>query len=296
MSSFTIACPEHFSFRQCLHFLQRSPLELLHTVQDEEVWSVIRVKEKPILFSVKEGLQNQLVVQVWNQRITVLSEQAISHFVTAWFDLKTHLAPFYSMASRDALLKPLVKRYAGYRIVGIPDLFESLSWAIIGQQINLPFAYRLKQQFVHSFGDQLTWNDKTYYQYPEPSVVANLDAAELLRLQFSRQKADYVIATAKTIVSGAISEESLAGMSFEEAKECLVKLRGIGNWTANYVLMKTFHHPNAFPLEDAGLHQAIRNQLSLPAKPSCREVEQLFKKYEGWEAYATVYLWRSLSA
>lgn len=294
MSSFTIACPEYFSFRQSLHFLQRSPLELLHTVQDEEVWRVIRVKEKPVLFSVKAGSQNQLVVQVWNQRITDLSEQTISHFVTAWFDLKTNLAPFYSMAAKDALLKPLVNRYAGYRIVGIPDLFEALSWAIIGQQINLPFAYRLKQQFVQSFGDKLTWNDKAYYQYPKPSVVANLDVAELLRLQFSRQKADYVIATARAMVSETISEEALAGLSLEEAKECLLKLRGIGNWTANYVLMKTFHHPNAFPLEDAGLHQAIRNQLSLPAKPSYREVVQLFKKYEGWEAYATLYLWRSL--
>jgi len=68
----------------------------------------------------------------------------------------------------------------------------------------------------------------------------------------------------------------------------------VGNWTANYALMRTFRYPNAFPLEDAGLHNAIRNQLKLKSKPSLEKVKRLFKKYKGWEAYATLYLWKSL--
>nr|MCU0399121.1 DNA-3-methyladenine glycosylase [Cyclobacteriaceae bacterium] len=59
-------------------------------------------------------------------------------------------------------------------------------------------------------------------------------------------------------------------------------------------LMKTFHYPDAFPLEDAGLHNAIKNQLGLTKKPSLQFVKMLFEKYKGWEAYATLYLWKSL--
>ena len=295
MSSFIIETPKEFSFHQCLHFLNRSPNELLHLTQGEQVQKIIRVHDKTILFSIETDLQNQLVVSVLNQRTTATLQQAICSYVTDWFDLKTDLKPFYALASKDPKLKSLVKKYAGYRIVGIPDLFEALSWAIIGQQINLSFAYRLKQQFVQSFGEKFSWKERTYYHFPAAELVAGLNPASLLALQFSRQKATYVIATANAFASGTISKEQLSLLTFLEAKERLIKLKGIGNWTANYTLMKTFHYSNAFPLEDAGLLQAIRRQLNLSAKPTLQQVEQLFKKYKGWEAYATLYLWRSLS-
>lgn len=295
MSSFIIETPKEFSFHQCLHFLNRSPQELLHVTQGEQVQKIIRVHDKSILFSVETDIQNQLVAHILNQRITATIQHEIRHYVTDWFDLKTDLKPFYALASKDPILKSLVKKYAGYRIVGMPDLFEALSWAIIGQQINLSFAYRLKQQFVQSFGEKFSWKERTYYHFPAAELVSRLNPHSLLALQFSRQKAEYVIATAKAFASGAISKEHLSMLSFSDAKERLIKLKGIGNWTANYVLMKTFHYPNAFPLEDAGLHQAIRRQLHLSAKPTLQQVEQLFNRYKGWEAYATLYLWRSLS-
>ena len=83
-------------------------------------------------------------------------------------------------------------------------------------------------------------------------------------------------------------------MPLKEAKEELMKIKGVGNWTANYALMKTFRYPDAFPLEDAGLHNAIKNIKGMKAKPSLDQVKRIFKKYKGWEAYATLYFWKSL--
>ena len=80
----------------------------------------------------------------------------------------------------------------------------------------------------------------------------------------------------------------------EAAKERLRQIKGVGNWTANYALMKTYRYRDAFPLEDAGLHNAIKNQLGLKSKPSLDRVKRMFRKYKGWEAYATLYLWKSL--
>jgi DNA-3-methyladenine glycosylase II len=84
------------------------------------------------------------------------------------------------------------------------------------------------------------------------------------------------------------------GLNLTQAKEELIKIKGIGNWTANYALMKTFRYPDAFPLEDAGVHNAIKNLKGLKVKPSLDQVRRIFKKYKGWEAYATLYLWKSL--
>src|SRR4030095_11900447 len=99
---------------------------------------------------------------------------------------------------------------------------------------------------------------------------------------------------ARAFHEGIISKEKISILPFGEAREELLKLKGIGNWTANYALMKTFHHPVAFPIEDAGLHQAIRHHLKLKRKPELKEIQRLFKNYKGYEAYATLYFWRSL--
>jgi DNA-3-methyladenine glycosylase II len=98
----------------------------------------------------------------------------------------------------------------------------------------------------------------------------------------------------EAFASNAVSKEVLSKLSFEDAKMELMKIKGIGNWTANYALMKTFRYPNAFPLEDAGVHNAIKNLKGMKKKPSLEQVKRIFKKYKGWEAYATLYLWKSL--
>ena len=198
------------------------------------------------------------------------------------------------MAKKDPVLQSLVKNYRGYRIIGQPDLFESLIWAVLGQQINLAFAYTLKQKFVETFGETIEVNGDRFHLFPTFSIVSRLAPEALLTLQFSRQKAAYTIGIANAFVDGSISKEKIKGLSLNDAKEELIKIKGIGNWTANYALMKTFRYPDAFPLEDAGLHNAIKNQLHLKAKPKLERVKKIFKKYKGWEAYATLYLWKSL--
>jgi DNA-3-methyladenine glycosylase II len=288
-----ITPPEIFSFKESLYFLKRSPHELLHFTDDNSVEKFIRVKNKNVIFSIREA-GKKLRVDFLNGKFSSEIETAVSGYIHHWFDLETDLVSFYKTVKKDALLKSITRKYHGYRIISIPDLFESLSWAIIGQQINLSFAYQLKKRFVESFGSRLQFNGRTYFLFPEPQKVTGLDRTDLLPLQFSRQKADYIIGIAKEISTGNLSQEKLATLSFSEAHAELIRYKGIGNWTANYALMKTFHHPSAFPLEDAGLHQALRNQLKLEVKPTKAEVEKLFKKYKGWEAYATLYFWRTL--
>lgn len=289
----TLALPDEFNYQHCLQFLKRSPKELLHTLDGNTVYKAIQIETEIILFSVREE-QDALVIDFINTKPTALQREKTKQFVTEWFDLETDLKPFYRLARKDELLKPLLKKYSGYRIVGQPDLFESLVWAVLGQQINLGFAYTLKQRFVETFGDAVQWNGNAYHLFPSAEKVADLTDDDLLPLQFSRQKSKYTVGIAQAFAEGSISKHQLMGLSLTEAKEKLMTIKGIGNWTANYALMKTFRYPDAFPLEDAGLHNALKNQLSLDKKPSVDRVKKIFKKYAGWEAYATLYLWKSL--
>jgi len=297
---FVIAAPSEFSFELCMGFLQRSPRELLHRWDNGRVRKLLHLGNRPVLFELEEVIhptaspQKGIRVRVLNATLEKEERALLEQYVRAWFDLDTDLKPFYEKVSKDKLLGDLIKRYHGYRIIGQPDLFESLVWAVLGQQINLAFAYTLKQRFVERFGTSLEFEGSHYYSFPLPEVVAQLTDAELLPLQFSRQKSQYTATIGRAFASQTINQERLATMSLAEAKDTLMQIKGVGNWTANYALMKTFRYKDAFPAEDVGIHNAIRIIKNSKKKPTVDEVRRLFKKYKGWEAYATLYLWKSL--
>jgi DNA-3-methyladenine glycosylase II len=293
MQRVSLSVPKEFSFALSINFLQRSAKEILHRVTDTHVTKLLNVEGSLILFRVSFD-RNQLHIDFLKGSPSKKTTQLISDFVHEWFDLETDLKPFYAMAAEDKLLRDLTIQFHGYRIVGQPDLFESLVWAVMGQQINLQFAYTIKQQFVELYGRHLEFEGEKYYLFPTAEQVALLKPEELLPLQFSRQKAQYTILIAQAFASGVVSKEKLKELSITAAKEELMKIKGVGNWTANYALMKTFRYPDAFPLEDVAIHNAIRILKKMKAKPTLDQVKRVFKKYKGWEAYATLYLWKSL--
>jgi DNA-3-methyladenine glycosylase II len=293
MSKILIPVPDEFSFEHTLSFLTRSPRELLHRADHEQVTKLLKFGNESVLFKVTMG-KRQLVATFLHGDPSAEAKAYVKQYIAEWLDLQTDLKPFYRFAAKDHLLKSLVKKYYGYRIVGQPDLYESLTWAVLGQQINLAFAYTLKQRFVESYGSRIDFEGTSYHLFPEAASVRLINPDDLLKLQFSRQKSNYTINIAEAFVSGLIVPEKLRQLPLTEAKAELMKIKGIGNWTANYALMKSFRHPDAFPLEDAGVHNAIRNQLKLKEKPDLEKIRRIFKKYKGWEAYATLYLWKSL--
>lgn len=293
MSKIYLPLPEEFSYEMNFQFLERSPRELLHRVENNSVVKLVKAGDEKVLFRIRPG-DGRLMLDFLNGTPSAEAKSFVRAYVTEWFDLETDLKPFYIMASGDKILKELVNRFYGYRIIGQPDLFESIVWAVLGQQINLQFAYTLKQRFVEQFGERLFWNEQSYFLFPTARLVAELKDEVLLPLQFSRQKSRYTITIAEAFASGELSKEKLTGLTLEDAKEKLMKIKGVGNWTANYALMKTFRYRDAFPLEDAGVHNAIKNLKKMDRKPTLDEVRKLFKKYKGWEAYATLYLWKSL--
>lgn len=292
--SFSVSTPALFSFELCMDFLRRSPKELLHRCDEDGVVKALHLQGEDILFRVTQSGKDQLSIRIVEGTLTPERRSALSEYVNQWFDLRTDLNPFYKSVKQDPLLGELVRKYRGYRIVGQPDLYESLVWAVLGQQINLSFAYTLKGRFVETYGRKLHHDGQDHYIFPSFGDVAQLDPLHLLPLQFSRQKAQYTVNISKAFAEGQVQPHLLSKLPLAEAKEELMRIKGVGNWTANYALMKTFRYPDAFPLEDAGLHNAIRNRMGLVQKPTLGRVKSLFKKYRGWEAYATLYLWRSL--
>ncbi len=223
-------------------------------------------------------------------------EAALREKVTALFDLERNLSPFYDLLCADPDLAFMATDYWGLRLMGIPDLFEALCWSIIGQQINLTFAYTLKRRLVELAGEKIAYDGHVYFGFPTPEHISTLTVEQLRALQFSGRKAEYLIGLARTFAAGHMSRKYLLSLPTPQAQvQALTSLRGIGEWTAHYALMKSLKVPSALPYGDVGLYNALFKVKNLPKKPSRAELTAVFEPFRGWEAYFTLYLWRTLA-
>ena len=199
------------------------------------------------------------------------------------------------MLKSDPVLNHISETYYGLRIGSHPDLFEAACWAVMGQHINLNFAYILKKRFVESFGERFRIDDRVFYLFPTPEMIAKQTVNRFRQLQFTEKKSEYIIEFAQKMKDGTLSKNTLLKKdSFQLIKKELMGLHGVGQWTAEYVCLRCLKDPAAFPVDDVGLQNAIKQQLGIRAKPSIDEIYKFSKRWKNWEAYATFYLWNSL--
>lgn len=187
-------------------------------------------------------------------------------------------------------LKQLFQQFSGLPLICDFDFYFCMMKTIIHQQLNIRFAYTLTERFVQSFGKQL---DGVWF-YPSPKIVSELEYEDLRKLQFSQRKAEYVIDTSRLIVEGNLDLEKLKIMSDDAFIEELIKIRGIGYWTAENILLFGLGRKNLFPIKDIGIQNALKKLYNLDQKPS---LEQMLKWSEAWspyKSYASLYLWESL--
>lgn len=291
-----ITLPANFDMNANLGYLTREKNECLYEIENNIITKVIAIGEMQSLVQISVIDNQQMVVQFLNgsRPIEKGEREKIATYILEWFDLDNDLTPFYEMANADPLLKIPAQKFYGLRVIGIPDLFEALCWGVLGQQINLAFAYSLKRQFVESFGDSIEWDGKKYWVFPPYERIAQLEPTDLAAIKMTVKKSEYIIGIARLMANGELSKEQLKKMDFKEAEKSLIKIRGIGPWTANYVLMRCLRFQTAFPIDDVGLINSIKTLRNMNQKPTKEEILALSIPWKNWESYATFYLWRVL--
>ncbi|CAF1835364.1 DNA-3-methyladenine glycosylase family protein [Bacillus subtilis] len=291
-----ITLPEIFDMNANLGYLTRGKNECMYEIENNIITKVIAIGEIRSLVQVSVINNKQMIVQFLNDSRPVeqWKREEIVKYIHEWFDLDNDLTPFYELAKADPLLKMPARKFYGLRVIGIPDLFEALCWGVLGQQINLAFAYSLKKQFVEAFGDSIEWNGKKYWVFPPYERIARLTPTDLADIKMTVKKSEYIIGIARLMASGELSREKLMKMNFKDAEKNLIKIRGIGPWTANYVLMRCLRFPTAFPIDDVCLIRSIKILRNMNRKPTIDEILEISFSWKKWESYATFYLWRVL--
>ena len=201
--------------------------------------------------------------------------------------------PFALLAAGDPLLAPLIRVNPGLRIVQSASPFEALTWAIIGQQINLSFAISLRRTFIVQAGRR---HGSGLWCYPEARDVARLSVEELTSRKFSRAKAETVLRLARLVDEGALSLELPPSGDVAAISQALLAVKGIGPWTVNYALLRGYGYADCSLHGDVAIRAALQRLLGEEVKPDMARTEQWLRQYAPHRTMAAAHLWASLHA
>lgn len=200
-------------------------------------------------------------------------------------DLDADPVAVAAVLESDRLLGPQVRSLPGMRVPGAVDGFELAVRAILGQQISVAGARTLAGRIVSALGKPLTSPAEGLTTlFPEPEVMADADLSGL-GITGSRQRALRTLAAA--VADGMVVLD--AGADREWTRAELLRLPGIGPWTADYISLRALGDPDAFMPTDLGVRQAFR-AAGIEADP-----EDYSRRWRPWRAYAQQYLWASLT-
>ena len=203
--------------------------------------------------------------------------------------------PFYLMARGEPFLDPLVERLRGLHIPQAASVWEALVLAILGQQISSHVARLLRMRLVDNYGFPVTDNGSAHHAFPRPDVIAKIGVKGLQALKISQNKAKYIVDIADGIVSGSLDLEELQKQSDEEIIDFLTDIRGVGSWTASWLLIRAFGRPDAFPVEDLALRRTLSDLLKKDTSPlTPTRALKISKRWSPFRSYVTTYLFAAL--
>lgn len=276
-----------------LQFLQASPTTIVETVNDESYQRVFLFADQPTLVSLRQISSPddpQLEVTLQGEAVNETILQQAVHRLGEIFHLFIDPQPFEALLEQDPILKSKSASWCGLRPVLIGDPFESLLWSIIGQQVNITFAKKLKQTLLRLCNQNLTLANQSYPLPPQPKHILALGEDKLRAHQFSRQKAQYIHIAAQAVAHGTLNFSQLRQLPFEQACQNLMQIKGIGRWTAESVLMRGLGFPDIVPAGDLGLQTIVGQLYKKGERVSEEEVRTIAETYQPWRSWLT-FVW-----
>jgi AraC family transcriptional regulator of adaptative response / DNA-3-methyladenine glycosylase II len=280
---FMLQLPAGYRAKEILAYHARDPLSVSEKSEDNRIWKALHTADGPavIEISIEAG---QAWVKVYAARR--LGRDAMAALHAAALKILALTNDVTQFENRHAAF---VQNRRGLRMPLLPTGFDALCWGIIGQQINVKFASALRREIVDLAGEKIG----DMRAHPTPGRVADIGVPVLAARRYSRSKAEYLIDAAQAVAEGRLDIENLGEGSAIAAEKVLTSLRGIGTWTARYVLMRG-GFADAAPVGDSALATALQRLHQLPQRPDADETARLMSAFAPHRSIATMHLWTYL--
>jgi AraC family transcriptional regulator, regulatory protein of adaptative response / DNA-3-methyladenine glycosylase II len=275
-----------FAWRSLLDYLGRRAIPGVEMADATHYRRTVSIDYTQGWIAVSLGKKdNALNVEISQSLAPVIG--AVIVRVKRLFDLGAAPAAVSDLLLPDPLLGKVVRRIPGLRVAGAFDGFELAVRAILGQQVSVKGATTLAGRWAQAFGTPIaTPYPELNRLTPSAQQMICVSPDEICALGIVGARARCL-----SLLAAAVLERTVVltfAPNVEEQIEALMRLPGIGPWTAQYIAMRALHWPDAFPSGDLMLMRA--------ANATQKKLQQLAEGWRPWRAYATHYLWQSLGA
>lgn len=261
--------------------LQRRPGNLIDRWDGAAYHRVLVVNGKPYSVSVVQR-GRMLEIGTGSERPGRGAARVIKREVETALGVHVNLRAFYRLAAQDSRLGPLARRFRGLKPPQFPSVFEGLINGIACQQLSLSVGIRLLGRLAQNFGLAVREGHEASYAFPRPQDLAGLTPEALRKLGFNFQKSRAIVEVSRAIVEGRLDLEGLKSANDEEALQTLIKLRGVGRWTAELTMLRGMGRIHIFPADDLGARNGLARWLRLRKPLDSRRAQRIMAR---WKPY-----------
>jgi AraC family transcriptional regulator of adaptative response / DNA-3-methyladenine glycosylase II len=274
-----------FHWQRILGYLSGRAIPGVEAAQSDAYLRSVRIGDAAGWIRVTQlAAKHQLELEVAPALATVL--MPLLARVRAQFDLDANPAVIEAHLRQDTLLAARIEAMPGLRVPGAFDAFELAVRAVLGQQISVAGATTLSGRLVARFGAPVdTPFPVITDHFPPAEIMAALDAAQIAQIGIPATRAQTIRGLAQFAAEGGLRMRP--GMKLEEAISQLKTVRGIGDWTAQYIALRALRFPDAFPAGDLGLQKAV----SESGRVSEKQLTERAACWSPWRGYAALLLW-----
>ena len=206
------------------------------------------------------------------------------------------LKPFYDSVGDDPVLAEVVQQFYGYHNTRTASVFEALVQAVMGQQIATAVARIVRNLLIQTYGVRGTVDGREWYAFPRAETLAKAEVSDLRQLKLSVRKSEYIQGIARAALESPDGFEGMHDLPDDEVVKGMVALRGVGQWTAQWVLVRALARPDGFPIGDLALRRTVAGLYFDGAEITDGELLEFSQRWSPWRSYATAYLFAALRA
>ncbi len=256
-------CPSApFEFSHALRFLGKfRPMMGQQTIEDESLTKAFYVGDKIALFNIKSvgaADQPEMHYTIWSEeKLTDDEKNQAEEEITFFLSLDNDLRPFYELAQSDPQFIPIVEKLYGYHQVKFSlSAFENACWAILSQRNQWSVALAMKARTAETFGSSITVNSEAHLAFPRPAQLAELDTYQLNEVIRNTRKTECILSAARAFAT--IDEAWLRSAPYEQVESWLLEIKGIGAWSASFILLRGLGRMEHVPLDEKALLEAAK--------------------------------------
>jgi DNA-3-methyladenine glycosylase II len=218
--------------------------------------------------------------------LTDESRSDAADYIAFFLSLSDDLTPFYEIGRGDPAFTPIIERLYGYHQVKFPTPFENAVWAILSQRNRMSLSEKMKQTMTEQYGSSIELDGVLYRAFPEPAHLVPVPVDELAAVLRHGPKAESIVDAARAFASMDVA--FLREADYDDVYRWLRQIRGIGDWSASFILLRGLGRMEHLPRGEKRVLDAASRVYKQPVAQET--LDHMGERYGPWQGYWAHYL------